>query len=1215
IESEDWSSVASAVHAALPEGAFTHLHWAALVDFDMRVVHATATYTLGVVPVNGLVPLEVNALTIRQVLINGVESANQTVSSPLPTAHSMLLINLPPQTMAPFTVSITYSTAPNGLACHWLEDTKSSDGGCWLVTQSYPSYASALLPIPASLCMKYPYTAEITTLASTIAVVSAPTRGAAPTIAENGMQTWTYRQTIAVPSYALALVVAPMELFSLAPQMSTLFATEDIEIEATFDAVSQLPLHLELAEALTGHEFVWSELNIVIVPAEFCFQTALYPCLVVTTQACLTRSLLVESVARHWISFLAPHETWQDVWLSEGWAKYLWLELLKQLDGSEVETTELVWSGYNQLCRAFDIDTPANTRLRMNHHSMDRFSIIAREKGYLCLLALQAMVGKDTFDFFVSAYISGFETGSVTSEEFKMYCEEYFTLVEDIPITLEWETWYHALVDLPSPVSISDWLQQPIDPVLTMDITQLDYDTLSELQRQLVLESLFLKPTCDFEYVNAWSRGEYSTLPQWTSLWKQLHIRHREWRYDDPQTIPNLVNYVSSQANIFVICEVMAEIQNYYGINIMMDVWEGCKEIRDQTEFPYHPVVLQRVSALMPPPSPIHIAPINPVVTQNNSPPVDTTTTITEVVKEKSLPKPKRFKRDDNGSAQWMAVAIGVCKFDDPLSFLTTASALNLAWWDLMIPNSCGTVIHRNDLPHEFSFLLLPPSSKMSSLHLDLTEVIAAAIESVHLGAAHQAAFANEPADARGDLTFSTESPLVQASLRYHQEDAPNEAAGSMNELLEYIKSNLHGPASGFNANTDTFLAYVLGGVLPQANVIDYYINSIDPTTIAWSKAPLIHRLEINVVHWFCGFVGYPRDTSLGIFTQGASSANFDAGVIARVKKFPRNRNIHLGTIYLSAATHFCNARGARMAGILPENCRFLPVDKQGRIDTAALATALENDVANGLVPYLIVANIGTTSLGAVDDLHTMADLAEKYQCHLHCDGALGGFFLLTERGQEWMDGIHRSDSVSFDFHKGMALPYATSLLVVKNKDDLINGFSANDDMDYLKKEADSRFGIGTQEEFDHDLVTFADCSPDLSRACKGIKVWWLIQVHGLNTWRNHFNHLLDVADKAREVISKIEGICLGPGGLNVVNFRVDFNGDIDQINAATDEILDKINKRQKVFISMATYMENGNKYATARACFQNHNVTMDTVDKLVDEIKIVLPTLTQLNP
>ncbi|KDO30458.1 hypothetical protein SPRG_04360 [Saprolegnia parasitica CBS 223.65] len=407
MESEDWSSVASAVHAALPEGAYSHLHWAATVDFDLRVVHATATYTLAVAPTNGLVPLEVNGLAIRAVRINGAESATQVVANPVPSGHSMLLINLPPHTLAPFTIAISYSTAPSGLACHWLDDTKSSDGGTWLVTQSYPSYASALLPIPAALCMKYPYTAEITTLTSTIAVVSAPTRGAAPTLAENGMQTWTYRQTVPVPSHALALVVAPMELFSLAPQMSTLFATEDIEIEATFDAVSQLPLHLELAEALTGHEFVWSELNIVIVPAEFCFQTALYPCLVVTTQTCLTRSLLVESVARHWLSFLAPHETWHDVWLSEGWAKYLWLELLKQLDGSEVETTELVWSGYNQLCRAFDTESPANTRLRMDHHSMDRFSVIAREKGYLCLLALQAMVGKDTFDFFVSAYISG----------------------------------------------------------------------------------------------------------------------------------------------------------------------------------------------------------------------------------------------------------------------------------------------------------------------------------------------------------------------------------------------------------------------------------------------------------------------------------------------------------------------------------------------------------------------------------------------------------------------------------------------------------------------------------------------------------------------------------------------------------------------------------------------------------------------------------------
>ncbi|KDO30445.1 hypothetical protein SPRG_04347 [Saprolegnia parasitica CBS 223.65] len=485
-----------------------------------------------------------------------------------------------------------------------------------------------------------------------------------------------------------------------------------------------------------------------------------------------------------------------------------------------------------------------------------------------------------------------------------------------------------------------------------------------------------------------------------------------------------------------------------------------------------------------------------------------------------------------------------------------------------------------------------------SPLHLDPAVVEAAAIASVKLGLAHHKTFANEPADARGDLTLSAASPLVQASLAFDERSAP--ARGTdITSLLSFLQTNLVGVASGFNANTDTFLAYVLGGVLPQANVLDFYINAVDPTTISWSKAPLIQRLEMNVVHWFCDLVGYARDSSLGIFTQGASGANFDAAVIARVKKFPRNRDIARGTVYVSSGAHFCNARGARMAGILPEHVRQLPVDATGRLRLDALAAALAADVANGLVPFLMVASLGTTSLGAVDDLNGMADLADSYGCHLHCDGALGGFFCSRSRAH----------SVSLDFHKGMALPYATSMLLVKDKNDLINGFSANDDMEYLKKtEVNSRFGIGTQDEFDLDLITFADCSPDLSRACKGLKVWWLLKLHGLDAWKAHFDHLLNVADAARRAIATIRGLELAPGDLNVVNFRANVPGDADTVNAATDALLAAVNARRAVFLSMATYTTtDGVKYATARACFMNHNVTLATVQTLVDELRAVL--------
>ncbi|RHX96540.1 hypothetical protein DYB25_010730, partial [Aphanomyces astaci] len=368
--------------------------------------------------------------------------------------------------------------------------------------------------------------------------------------------------------------------------------------------------------------------------------------------------------------------------------------------------------------------------------------------------------------------------------------------------------------------------------------------------------------------------------------------------------------------------------------------------------------------------------------------------------------------------------------------------------------------------------------------------------------------------------------------------------------------------------------------------------------------------LESNVIQWFGHIAGYPRHTSFGIFSEGASIANFDATVVARQKKFPTSENLHLATMYCSSAAHFCASQAARMAGIVPTNCRLIPTDPAtGSLSVAALETQLQADVADGLVPFLLVASIGTTSLGAMDNVGAMAALAKQYACHLHCDGALGGFFLLTERGQQLMPDVALSDSICFDFHKGMGLPSATSLLVVKDRHDLVAAFGSSDEMEPVKQVTTTstqrdnsgsnprtahKFAFCTESEFDADLVSFADCSPDLSRAGKGLKVWWTIKLHGLEAWRAHFNHLLDMAEAARSELAALPGVEVT---------------SVAECNEHTKALLARVNARNKVYLSTASVVDqDGHKYDTCRACFQHVNVSLDTVELLLTELRECLP-------
>lgn len=51
---------------------------------------------------------------------------------------------------------------------------------------------------------------------------------------------------------------------------------------------------------------------------------------------------------------------------------------------------------------------------------------------------------------------------------------------------------------------------------------------------------------------------------------------------------------------------------------------------------------------------------------------------------------------------------------------------------------------------------------------------------------------------------------------------------------------------------------------------------------------------------------------------------------------------------------------------------------------------AIVADKVRGLVPFLIVANCGTTNTGNIDTLNEIADLAQTHGMWMHVDGAYG---------------------------------------------------------------------------------------------------------------------------------------------------------------------------------------------------------------------------------
>ena len=310
-----------------------------------------------------------------------------------------------------------------------------------------------------------------------------------------------------------------------------------------------------------------------------------------------------------------------------------------------------------------------------------------------------------------------------------------------------------------------------------------------------------------------------------------------------------------------------------------------------------------------------------------------------------------------------------------------------------------------------------------------------------------------------------------------------------------------------FNAAGPGYLAYVPGGGLPSAAVADLIGKATNRYVGVFTAAPLLARIEMTAVRWFCDLAGYP-ERARGILTSGGSLANLIALVCGRHRELgPRFGD---GVVYVSDQAHHSLIKAASFVGFAPEQVRSLGTAEDHRLDVHRLREAIAEDRARGLRPAIVVASAGTTNTGVVDDLAAVADVARDESLWLHVDAAYGGAFLLTERGRATLAGIDRADSITVDPHKGLFLPYGTGCLLVREGEDLRRPHAS--ESDYMPPKRD--------DELSQD---FCEYSPELSRDFRGLRMWLPLKLHGAAAFRAALDEKLDLAAWASE------GACAHP--------------------------------------------------------------------------------------
>jgi aromatic-L-amino-acid/L-tryptophan decarboxylase len=293
-------------------------------------------------------------------------------------------------------------------------------------------------------------------------------------------------------------------------------------------------------------------------------------------------------------------------------------------------------------------------------------------------------------------------------------------------------------------------------------------------------------------------------------------------------------------------------------------------------------------------------------------------------------------------------------------------------------------------------------------------------------------------------------------------------------------------------------------------------------------------HVEEQVLGWFRELFGFPADAS-GVVVSGCTVANLTALAVARdasagidVRRLGVRSLDDAVLVYGTSESHTSIVRALEVIGLGRDALRRVPTDAEYRMRPDALREMIAADRHAGARPITVVATAGTTNTGSIDDLQAIADVCADLGLWLHVDGAFGALLALAPRLRERLAGIERADSLAFDLHKWLHVPYDAGIVLFRSPHAHRASFSLEGA--YL-----SRFETGVST----GPANYMERGLQLSRSFRALKAWMTIKEHGFTKLgRLIEQNVRQAAYLAERVDQHPELERLAPAPLNIVCFR-----------------------------------------------------------------------------
>jgi len=265
---------------------------------------------------------------------------------------------------------------------------------------------------------------------------------------------------------------------------------------------------------------------------------------------------------------------------------------------------------------------------------------------------------------------------------------------------------------------------------------------------------------------------------------------------------------------------------------------------------------------------------------------------------------------------------------------------------------------------------------------------------------------------------------------------------------------------------------------------------AFDVKSMLWRTSPAATELEEVVLDWLRQMIGLDDGMSGFIYdTASVSSMHAIAaareGVEMRIREegMSGRKDLPLLRVYASEQAHSSIDKGIITLGLGQRALRKIPADSEFRMDPRALAEAIDEDKRDGMLPFCVVATVGTTSTSSVDPVPTIVEVCEKHAMWLHVDAAYAGSAAIVPELRHILDGCERADSLVLNPHKWLFTPFDLSVLYCRHMDLLRRAFSLVPE--YLRTPEQEKVRSGS------------DYGVQLGRRFRALKLWMIIRYFG----------------------------------------------------------------------------------------------------------------------